>query len=1217
MVLFTTAAAGALAETRPISFNERMVAAESVELVYHDLRTGAAKPAFSQALPSAVLRRRTEDVIRQTRMLSDRYGQIVAAEDLQAELDRMASHSKDPLALESILKSLAWDGDLAAEVLARPLIVDRKLRASFAFDSSLHLTARSAAESFRSAVTAASFLGRAGTNGQRVKWRVDPARCGIIDDEGALLLSADEFRRQRSRFPLAVGEISPVVETADSYVVEIAGVDSSDRFEGAVAVFPKRSFDDWYVEVRAGIPLSFPTNDPQGRPVPFSYTVPAVLSACAEAWNSGVLGQLVPDPRYGHSAVWTGAEMIVWGGSDGIFSLRTGGRYDPATDAWAPTSVGNGVPSARYDHSAVWAGSLGEMIVWGGAGGSITGGRYNPLTDSWKATPTVAPIPSARTGHSAVWTGTEMIVWGGVSGGARTNTGGRFNPSSGANGSWSLTGIGFNVPSARDRHGAVWSSATSNLLIWGGDTNAGPTSTGSRYNPGTNTWTSISSVNGPSARGGHSAVFDGSRMIVWGGAGVSGPLSSGSRYNPSSDSWTVLPVAGSPPSARQGHLAVWTGSQMLVWGGVDSAGAVLDNGGRFDSSSSSWFSIAPSAGHPGARTRTTAVWAQNKMIVWGGQDAVSSTPLSTGGRFDPVSELWSVTNLGAGAPSSRSSAGSVFTGAEMIVWGGIGPSGLAGGAGTGGRYRPATDSWATVTVNDAPTSRFGLSALWTGREMIVWGGTRVDATGGRYDPVFDQWKPTAVAGAPLARDRQSAVWSGREVILWGGRTGVTPVPTSTGGRYDPYRDVWSQTADTATPSARFSHSAAWGGGFMTIWGGQSNGTGLADGARYDPSTDSWIDLDPRAPAGRFDASTVWTGSRMIVWGGTSDGVDRLSDGGSFDPAGNAWQSMSLTGAAAGRTGPTAVWSGSEMIVWGGSSGSTDFADGARYDPAANSWKAMTGTGAPRARSLASGVWTGTGLAIWGGTSSSFGPLGDGGKYDPTGAIPQIAGPDVVCLGSSGILDAGPGFTSYSWSTGASTRTVTVTPAQTTTFTCAVDTAGGCSATRSKTVFVTVPEGPDISGIATICAGTITEMTAEPGYSPYQWYLAGNPISGETGTTYTSGAPGVYTASGTGKWGCDSMSKPFVLAFGSVAPPAVGSTLHASKGAGSSLIFTWIDASNASGYEVVQDVSLSGSFAAVVGGAPSGAPGLTTSNPGPSGPFFRVRATNSCGTGPSQ
>src|SRR5207248_70792 len=109
-----------------------------------------------------------------------------------------------------------------------------------------------------------------------------------------------------------------------------------------------------------------------------------------------------------------------WGGEDQSFNLlSTGGRYNPSTDSWAPTNTSN-APSARYYPPSVWTGS--EMIVWGGSQGGVgvnTGGRYNPSTDSWTATSTTN-APSARVSHTAVWNGSEMVVWGGQ---PYTNTG--------------------------------------------------------------------------------------------------------------------------------------------------------------------------------------------------------------------------------------------------------------------------------------------------------------------------------------------------------------------------------------------------------------------------------------------------------------------------------------------------------------------------------------------------------------------------------------------------------------------------------------------------------------------------------------------------------------------------------------------------------------------------------------------------------------------------
>ena len=76
-------------------------------------------------------------------------------------------------------------------------------------------------------------------------------------------------------------------------------------------------------------------------------------------------------------------------------------------------------------------------------------------------------------------------------------------------------------------------------------------------------WAATSTINAPTGRYEHTAVWTGSEMIVWGaGAG-----NTGGRYNPSTDSWTATSGLA---SARYLHTAVWTGSEMIVWGGQDN-----------------------------------------------------------------------------------------------------------------------------------------------------------------------------------------------------------------------------------------------------------------------------------------------------------------------------------------------------------------------------------------------------------------------------------------------------------------------------------------------------------------------------------------------------------------------------------------------------------------------------------------------------------------------
>ena len=125
--------------------------------------------------------------------------------------------------------------------------------------------------------------------------------------------------------------------------------------------------------------------------------------------------------------------MMIWGGYDGTQSVSTGGCYNPATDTWTPTAS-KGAPATRLGHTVVWTGN--EMIIWGGThvgvGGTNihlrSGGRYDPWGRTWSPNFSTIGAPTRRYGHTAVWTGTEMIVWGGYDGSGHLRTGGRYTP---------------------------------------------------------------------------------------------------------------------------------------------------------------------------------------------------------------------------------------------------------------------------------------------------------------------------------------------------------------------------------------------------------------------------------------------------------------------------------------------------------------------------------------------------------------------------------------------------------------------------------------------------------------------------------------------------------------------------------------------------------------------------------------------------------------------
>ena len=348
----------------------------------------------------------------------------------------------------------------------------------------------------------------------------------------------------------------------------------------------------------------------------------------APAWKNGTVIN-APTARVGHGAVWTGTQLMIWGGFLGAGNYSgNGATYDPALDAWAPIS-NVGAPSARRGHSAVWTGT--SLLVWGGFNGTYlaTGGEYVSTSTTWTALPTLN-APVGRDGHSTIWTGSRLVLFGGRNADGLLADGALYDPVAGLWAPLASTGI----PSARFNASAVWTGTQ--LVVWGGQGELGETSTGgilpiaSGTTPGT--WTDINTNGALSARQGHSAVWTGQTILYFGGMQGGSFLGDGAAFDPVNNSWSPLPSSGAP-SARSGHSAVWTGSEMLIFGGETAVGTTA-TGAAFNPTTGVWRTLT-NGGNPQARSSAASVWSGTELIVFGG--LASGSPLSALQRLDPQS----------------------------------------------------------------------------------------------------------------------------------------------------------------------------------------------------------------------------------------------------------------------------------------------------------------------------------------------------------------------------------------------------------------------------------------------------------------------------------------------------------------------------------------------------------------------------------------------------
>ncbi len=176
----------------------------------------------------------------------------------------------------------------------------------------------------------------------------------------------------------------------------------------------------------------------------------------------------------------------------------------------------------------------------------------------------------------------------------------------------------------------------------------------------------------------------------------------------------------------------------------------------------------------------------------------------------------------------------------------------------------------------------------------------------------------------------------------------------------------------------------------------------------------------------------------------------------------------------------------------------------------------TGAGSRRITVKTSGSYTVTVTNAAGcvGTSTPVAVV----RYATPVPVITAAGPLRFCEGGSVELDAGPGWQSYLWSTGARTRRITVS--QSGLYNVRVTNQNNCSG-ESGVVEVQVKPNPPIplitqSGNTLICTPS----------ARYQWNLSGAPITGATQRTYNPTVNGQYTVTVWNADTCSSTSGPY-------------------------------------------------------------------------------------------
>src|SRR6058998_2518488 len=121
---FFCSEAPANSSQRTLTFAERLAYQRAIEEVYWRHRIWPKerpdpKPSLDAVISQAQLETKVEDYLRKSQALEDHWQRPITTEQLQAEMDRMAQHTKQPDVLRELFAALGDDPFIIAECLAR------------------------------------------------------------------------------------------------------------------------------------------------------------------------------------------------------------------------------------------------------------------------------------------------------------------------------------------------------------------------------------------------------------------------------------------------------------------------------------------------------------------------------------------------------------------------------------------------------------------------------------------------------------------------------------------------------------------------------------------------------------------------------------------------------------------------------------------------------------------------------------------------------------------------------------------------------------------------------------------------------------------------------------------------------------------------------------------------------------------------------------------
>jgi len=456
-----------------------------------------------------------------------------------------------------------------------------------------------------------------------------------------------------------------------------------------------------------------------------------------------------PSNRYGSAFAYDSVNgvFILFGGNQSYlgYSNETW-SYNTTTNTWALLNPAT-APSPRVDSAMTYDSGNGTFLLFGGYNGTNRFNEtweYNATANTWtNRNPPAAPEGRFLFDMAYDPVANLAVLFGGSStlGGYQSDT-------------WVYNATDNNwtkrtpnpAPGGHQQHAMTYDSATSLILLFGGQNSTGSLNDLWAYNTSANTWTQLTPASSPAIRYSQKIAYDSNHQVTVLFGGYGNDPGNWHLYNYTSNSWTEQPALTPLPSRSSGMSYDPVHKVVVLFGGYTKLRASGETW-LFNPLLGNWTRASTTG--PTRRHQTRMVYDPQlgKHVLFGGYNG---TYVNDTWTYDVTTNTWTEVTP-ATSPPARNSHGMAYDSLRhrTILFGG----GFGGGNyfNDTWAYNSTANTWTNLNPSVAPSKRSGGVMMYDpATDLMIYvsgyNGTLKFNETWAYNATANTWSPRAELG---------------------------------------------------------------------------------------------------------------------------------------------------------------------------------------------------------------------------------------------------------------------------------------------------------------------------------------------------------------------------------------------------------------------------------------------------------------------------------------